>query len=456
MDNVPDDVLCLVFESYVHRLGYAPANLLTICHRWHSLLLSIRSIWSRLPIHVTSFETLPYILNYDKSVIEKEVNSDSRESEADNVHDTEPDGCSRIPPQPSPLCTYLERSHLPGSSSGHPLNLSIVWHGLERWESDEVEKKHLSNLKERHIQIFYLTTTRKHRYDRCRRQMEYLLRYLCGKDTEWWRDDYSRFIVTPAETWGNRWKALEIDLGDLSPWLRPQLRLPTEKLGLEKLCLRGLDFFPVEMHALRHLDIREANFAGWFPDIGEVETMTLLQGTHDYTEVPCWEQLNRLRTIRLTKPSSLLDYLPPPGSLPALTTIILQGPSHGLERLDALFNSSRPLQLLALAEESIQDVANIFLQSKGFYVKTIKLSSVNFPRRPKSWKWDEYGTVTWDVSEWEVKHARTLLNHLNEIGADFEPMDAQMEAILRRGWHESEFQDKQEAIQGNPSVPLIA
>jgi hypothetical protein len=62
MDNVPDDILLLVFGIYIHDDRLPATSLLSVCRRWHDLLISNPSFWSRVTVIISSTETIPTIL----------------------------------------------------------------------------------------------------------------------------------------------------------------------------------------------------------------------------------------------------------------------------------------------------------------------------------------------------------------------------------------------------------
>jgi hypothetical protein len=62
MDNVPDDILLLVFGIYIQDDQLPATSLLSVCRRWHDLMISNPSFWSRITVIVNSMETIPTIL----------------------------------------------------------------------------------------------------------------------------------------------------------------------------------------------------------------------------------------------------------------------------------------------------------------------------------------------------------------------------------------------------------
>jgi hypothetical protein len=95
MEDAPDDILRLIFETYVHDLQLSPANLLTVNRRWHALLVGVRSLWTRISIVIDSFSTIPFIIGTQR---DRYVDMDTL-----------------------PLPIYLQRS------GELPLDISIHW-----------------------------------------------------------------------------------------------------------------------------------------------------------------------------------------------------------------------------------------------------------------------------------------------------------------------------------------
>jgi hypothetical protein len=106
MEDTPDDILCLIFETYVHDLQLSPTNLLTVNRRWHALLVGTSTLWTRISIVVDSFDTIPSIIGNSK--------------------------CQPVNMATLPLLIYL------GRSGELPLDVLIRWEPVDT-SSDEIE-----------------------------------------------------------------------------------------------------------------------------------------------------------------------------------------------------------------------------------------------------------------------------------------------------------------------------
>lgn len=99
MEDAPDDILRLIFGTYIHDLRRSPANLLTVNRRWHAILVGTGTFWTRISIVIDSFNTIPYLIAIQRNHIS---------------HITT-----------APLLVYLRRS------LRLPLDISIRWRNSE-------------------------------------------------------------------------------------------------------------------------------------------------------------------------------------------------------------------------------------------------------------------------------------------------------------------------------------
>ncbi|PVF94164.1 hypothetical protein CPB86DRAFT_800696 [Serendipita vermifera] len=62
MNHIPDDILLLILEVYVHGYQLSPTSLLAVCRRWNDLVLSNPTSWSRVRILIKSLQSIPTIV----------------------------------------------------------------------------------------------------------------------------------------------------------------------------------------------------------------------------------------------------------------------------------------------------------------------------------------------------------------------------------------------------------
>jgi hypothetical protein len=104
MNDAPNDILCLIFDTYIHVLGRSPANILTVNRRRYATLVETGTLWTQIPIIIDSFDTIPHLIGICKNPITDLTTA--------------------------PLLAYLIRSHL------LPLDISIYWKMSENRNSN--------------------------------------------------------------------------------------------------------------------------------------------------------------------------------------------------------------------------------------------------------------------------------------------------------------------------------
>jgi hypothetical protein len=457
MDNTPDDILRLVLESYVNDLGQSPANLLTVCRRWHHMLLSNPNVWSRLHINVTSFHTIPYILGKENKLHPKERNSTKR---------------------PAPLLAYLERSIPVKGMRGHPLDISIRWskmnvtsyasdvkfylqilfpdppkgpqqfHG-DMWGFYDEEYKDYYGLDDDDLDL-YEADLNQHKH-LCEIQMQELVTWLAGERSV---EDLDHKTNVEAGNYAARWKSLFIDMTrvpcdeckdfEIYDINFGELKNPTLKRlqSLSSLRTHGAGFLISEGEKTRALELPSLKLlevyygAVWpQPKFDNIESLTMIE-CFASTHVK-WEECKNLRFMRLKlhDPVTVFEH-PSTHSFPHLTTIILENGFNLLNILTKLsksFNKSRPLKLLVLAEHSIDIVYAMLHSAPLFHADMLKLSShcsqgIGFTM----WNWQKFGEEDWNINRNDVEHACKLLQELGDRGIPVEAMDKLMQEILTK------------------------
>lgn len=319
MDIVPDDILLLIFSTYVHHAQRTPVNLLPVCRRWRDLVLPNRSLWSRIIIHVRSIKTVPLILDAQYHLLD----------------------------------TYLSRSWV--AHVNNPLYISIFWHESVNHAEDHSFTCGLSPL-----EVFNCPQSPCLLQLTYERQLEALLQTIFS-----WTPRYSGVKVEETVVW--RCRSLEIDLGGFNRAMECSRR----SISLSPLGKRepdGYSYFPSlrsltlhhfiasipYLHAskLEYLELDKAGF-DIYPNLESIEWLhlnrpILYRGTGGFSGRPPWSQWVNLRTLEISS-GSRIDFLSIP-AMPAMKSIIFRAEKSlsALRDLTYILQSLPSLDALAI------------------------------------------------------------------------------------------------------------
>ncbi|PVF94163.1 hypothetical protein CPB86DRAFT_800695 [Serendipita vermifera] len=262
MDKAPDDILLLVFSIYVHEYNLSATSLLTVCRRWHSLLLSNPTSWSRVKILIKSLESIPTII----------------------------DGASGR----YGLLSYLSRSEKDGAK----ILLDIEINQLDPEDLETVHKKACPHRSHRNRGWCVSWKCQLPTYRR--RQFKELLKLLVERGNRHLRR-WATFTFSP--TW-------ELDPGEvfnLPPLVLSETKILFPNLHSIKLYHVDVDFRNIGLPNLRKFVQEGYNSIETLESVGSVEML----------EIPAWKPFSRhlstwprLHTLRLA-PLSLFYLLKP-------------------------------------------------------------------------------------------------------------------------------------------------
>lgn len=406
MESTPEDILHLVFEAYVHELGCSPVSLLTVSRRWYTILLSTRTIWSRVPIYITSYETIPFILGNRNSF-----------SGGDSW---------------APLSAYLSRSYRPGDPVTGPLDIYIKWCRSRR-EADAIALRgHL---------LFTVSET-----ERLETQLSELLLHLAGAEDKTEVNSLPNGPIMNGEGFRLcRWGSLKLDMSEFgceccqiaSTGFDLLIRNGCKSLPLlESLLTYNIDLFlnGLRMPRLRTLEMHNCAVAS-FSDLPSLESLTMINSKleeNDQFEIPNWSECTNLRQLQLSE--SRIWSIPADNPFPNLNVLLFSTsiPPIIMDYLERRFTQERPLEVLALAETSFYGLFYRFRSAPNFHTQILRLSARQFlgHNGHEDWGWDVFGHVRWNYNDDEMYMVRGFITLMRERRIRLEAMDAQMQAML--------------------------
>jgi hypothetical protein len=114
MDKAPNDILLLIFDIHIHDHLLSATSLLTVCRRWHDLLLANPSFWSRVTLNIISIETVSTILTKGRYGLEAYLARSDKDSANVLLHiDIRWEKSNNIVEEHNKVCPHLltEKGH---------------------------------------------------------------------------------------------------------------------------------------------------------------------------------------------------------------------------------------------------------------------------------------------------------------------------------------------------------
>ncbi|PVF94162.1 hypothetical protein CPB86DRAFT_789336 [Serendipita vermifera] len=333
MDKVPEDILLLIFGIYVHEYNLSATSLLTVCRRWHDVLLSNPTSWSQVKIVVESLQSIPTILAGGRYGLQ----------------------------------AYLSRSEKEDASV--LLDISIEW----PWTKDK---------KEEHGRACPLPIG----------QFEECPPAECGlarRRVQQLKDLFKVLIDADGSNYVKRWASLKLDLHNIDP-IQDEFD-PISLFGnarevvipnLHSLSLGeiAVDFSSVRLPSLKKLMQRERTSTITLASVDRVEVLglTVVKKYDPRKPIPIapWPRLHTLRISTLR----FLSFLQDDTSLKLKTFIFDKKYSRwndfsfGQVRLDTL-SCMKSLQTFILLGTSVESLFSILDRNPGLIVPNWKLGS---------------------------------------------------------------------------------
>jgi hypothetical protein len=417
MDTIPEDVLRLIFETYTYKLNCSPASLLTVSRHWHAVLITTRRIWSRVPIHITSFDTVPSILQ-----VATENGPNTR----------------------SPLRSYLDRTRLPEDLSLIPLDIEIVFHQSRQEENFQPPLRRAKWVFEAQ--------------NRLKSQLDTLWLHLAGLDVE---------EMTPTDSDAGdgklighqdfiRWRSITLHgQNSRAYWPRVSTSFKCLKLrgcrslpSIKILSFKNirLSFRHLTMPRLIHLDSENCSLYS-FPEVPSLKSLAWIYdrrwkpGDNFYIN---WSKCDKMEKIQTSLAKTTVETY----EWPDLSTIIFHRAlptmiDETMLSLQTRFTRQHPMDTLGLSQSSVRGLEEMFDAVPDFHTRILKLSSRLFHDRPSGviWEWDECGTVNWPVKKYEMRRMRRLLKMMDARGTNVEAMDVHMEGLIKAARMHNELSD---------------
>ncbi|CAG7852008.1 SubName: Full=Uncharacterized protein {ECO:0000313/EMBL:CCA74610.1} [Serendipita indica DSM 11827] len=387
MDNVPDDILILVFEKFTSffELDQSPTLLLPICRRWRNLILATPSLWASVKLRVTSMKDAKRVL-----------------AKAGQGHGLEA-YLRRSDPQ-------LSTSQRMGDSFGVGLHIHLIWTSATKGLTDE---EHLHTCNVSPLSPFACPSSICQLIPERQRLFIRLVEIVAGKYRPGFEGKASRLA---------RWESLRIAAGGIFSQIWPPSELhlfPQTTLAdrvviprLERLCMvlsSGLEF---KAPSLRHLELRGA----WIPSTANlegVETLLIVATTSRYSlEFP---SLINVTTLKIQGDSVLVKAITREirnpnfdqhAFLPRLRHLVFLSapPNDTLVALRHIFDDRRTLETMSVT-------VDIEIDTQFFDALTARLLDGTCPRIQTlvlmSWRIvkakEVDGRVDWDgIRQWTL------------------------------------------------------
>jgi len=199
--------------------------------------------------------------------------------------------------------------------------------------------------------------------------------------------------------------------------------------SLTSLTLHGVYLFLNDIHipSLRILQLKAAKIVD-HPTFRHVEQLYLCYQTQDLN----WEELESLQILHIRDLYSFL--MPSTHTFRHLSTLILEMPFNLppiLESLSAVFNESRYLESLVMADRALSRVFDVLRKAPLFRARVVLLSSRNF-RSHSSWSiwdWKQFSTASGTFTAFDISYATAIMKFLKERAMKADFLDTYMKSI---------------------------